>query len=217
MKARFDELLPFYVNGTLDDDERVFVEQWLSEHPAAQGELRWARSLRQRVLEDLPPVGSEVGLDKAMARIRAERPRAASAAPSLLQRARDWLAALVPQPVRGPALAAALAVVAVQGVWIGTLVSERDDAWSEERAVPKGNASVEPASYLKLNFKPDARETDIRMLLIDVQGSLAAGPGQLGDYYVRVPKARLDAALSQARASAIVDGVAVFDALPAKP
>ena len=38
---------------------------------------------------------------------------------------------------------------------------------------------------LKVSFAPDAKEADIRLLMIQVQGELAGGPGQLGDYYLR--------------------------------
>jgi hypothetical protein len=220
--SRFDELLPFYVNGTLGDDDRLFVERWLREHPGADIELRWARSLQQRLQEDAVAVSSEVGLERALQRIRAERPKTARAAAvspvspvSPLQRARDWLASLVPQPMRGPALAAALAVVALQGVVIGSLMSERE-AWDAVRS-PKPSVTAESGPYLKVNFKPDAREADIRLLLIAVQGSLAAGPGQLGDYYVRIPKAQLAAATAALQASAVVEGVSVVDALPGRP
>jgi hypothetical protein len=217
--SRFDELLPFYVNGTLGEDDRLFVERWLHEHPSADVELRWARSLQQRLQEDVVAVSSEVGLGRALQRIRAEQPKAAPAALvsplSPLQRARDWLASLVPQPMRGPALAASLAVVALQGLVIGSLMSERD-AWDAVRS-PKPSVTVESGPYLKVNFKADAREADIRLLLIGVQGSLAAGPGQLGDYYVRIPKARLAAATAALQASAVVEGVSVVDALPGRP
>jgi len=70
--------------------------------------------------------------------------------------------------------------------------------------------------YLKVNFKADAREADIRLLLVEVNGSLAAGPGQLGDYYVRVPTTQVTALADKVKASAIVDGVAVVDALPVR-
>ncbi len=76
---------------------------------------------------------------------------------------------------------------------------------------------VEQGPYLKVNFKGDAREADIRMLLVEVHGSLAAGPGQLGDYYVRIAAPQLDAVTDKLKASAIVDAVAVVDALPARP
>jgi hypothetical protein len=218
--SRFDELLPFYVNGTLGDDDRSLVERWLREHPGDEAELRWARSLQQRLQEDVVAVSSEVGLERAMQRIRAERPtekpKAAPAAlVSPLQRLRDWLASLVPQPMRGPVLASALAVVALQGVVIASLMSERD-AWDAVRG-PKPSVVAESGPYLKVNFKADAREADMRLLLIGVQGSLAAGPGQLGDYYVRIPKAQLAAGTAQLQASAIVEGVSVVDALPGRP
>jgi hypothetical protein len=214
--TQFDELLPFYVNGTLGDDDRPLVERWLREHPSAEVELRWARSLQQQVKEDVVAVSSEVGLERALQRIRAERKQAApTAVVSPLQRARDWLASLVPQPMRGPVLAGALAVVALQGVVIASLMSERD-AWDAIRS-PKPSVVAESGPYLKVNFKADAREADIRLLLIGVQGSLAAGPGQLGDYYLRIPKAQLAAGTAQLQASAIVEGVSVVDALPERP
>ncbi len=178
--------------------------------------MRWARSLQQRLQEDVAAVSSEVGLERALQRIRAERPQAAPAAGvSPWQRARDWLSSLVPQPMRGPVLASALAVVALQGVVIASLMSERD-AWDTIRGA-KPSVIAESGPYLKVNFKADAREAEMRLLLIGVQGSLAAGPGQLGDYYVRIPKAQLAAATAQLQASAVVEGVSVVDALPGRP
>jgi hypothetical protein len=55
------------------------------------------------------------------------------------------------------------------------------------------------------------------MLLVEINGSLAGGPGQLGDWYVRIPEARITAAASAVKASPIVDGVARVDALPERP
>ena len=218
MKPRFDELLPFYVNGTLSAADRAWVEGYLDEHPSARAELQWYESLRTRLREDVPAVSSEIGMEHALRRIRTESPAAQGArrpaAPSPLERLRGWLAAIVPQPMLRPAFASAMAVVALQAAVIATLVVERDDP-SEVRALRA--SVVEKGPYLKVNFKADARETDIRMLLVEVHGSLAAGPGQLGDYYVRVPEQQLPASSDKLAASAIVDAVAVVDALPARP
>ena len=218
MKARFDELLPFYVNGTLDDADRAWVDTYLRDHPGAAAELRWYQSLRTKLQEDAPAVSSEVGLDRVLHRIRTEGPSPVlprrAAAPSWWDRARDLFASIVPQPVLRPALAAAVAVVALQALVIVQMSDEADES-AQLRSIPGSVAEQGP--YLKLNFKPDAREADIRLLLVEVQGSLAAGPGQLGDYYVRVPAARLEAATQAMRASGIVDGVAVVDGLPARP
>jgi hypothetical protein len=222
MKPRFDELLPFYVNGTLSADDRSWVETYLSEHPVARAELQWYESLQTKLREDVPAVSSEVGLERAMQRIRTEGPvpagarRAAVAPPaaSPFARVRDWLASIIPQPMLKPAFAGALAIVALQAVVIGALIGERDDSTEMRTMKP---TVVEKGPYLKVNFKADARETDIRMLLIEVRGSLAAGPGQLGDYYVRVPEQQLSGITDKVAASAIVDSVAVVDALPDRP
>lgn len=217
-KQRFDELLPFYANGTLADDERSFVETWLREHPKSRAELDWYRSLQTKLRDDVPAVSSEVGLERAMARIRAERSpqttRQARPEPGLGERVRGWLAALMPQPLLKPALAGALAVVVAQAVVIANLSGERDDS-TEMRAVKP--TVVDQGPFLKVNFKTDAREADIRLLLVQTGGSLAGGPTQLGDWFVRVPESRLTAVAEQMKASPIVDGVAPVDALPARP
>ena len=162
-------------------------------------------------------MSSEVGLERALHRIRTEGPKPAlprrAAPPPWYERASAWLGALVPQPLLKPALAAALAVVVVQAGVIGHFAGEDDT--SQLRAVP-GTGVVEQGPYLKVNFKPDAREADIRLLLVQSGASLAAGPGQLGDYYLRVPAEQFAAAQAALTASPVVDGVSVVDGLPAR-
>jgi hypothetical protein len=218
MKSKFDELLPFYVNGTLAEADRAFVEDYLREHPTANAELRWYQSLQTKLHEDVPAVSSEVGLERAMQRIHSERqaPQRSARGASLYERLYAFFASITPQPLLRPALVGALAVVAVQAGIIFHIAGVNEDASSELRAL-KASTVVDTGPYLKVNFKPDAREADIRLLLVEVNGSLAAGPGQLGDYYVKVPAAQVDASGGKLKASAIVEQVAVVDALPAKP
>jgi hypothetical protein len=215
MNSRFDELLPFYVNGTLNEADRAWVDAYLREHPDADAELRWTDSLQRKLRDDVPAVSSEVGMERALKRIHSEGPlpmRARrAAAPSLADKLREFFASLVPQPMLKPALAGALAVVFVQAVVIANLADEVDEA-SEIRAMQ--GSVIEKGPYLKVNFKPDAREADIRLLLVEINGSLKAGPGQLGDYFVSVPEAQIAAVTQKLEGSGIVDAVAVVDALP---
>jgi len=212
MKSKFDELLPFYANGTLDEADRAWVDAYLHEHPQSAAELQWYRSLQDTMRRDTPAVSAEIGLARVMAKIRAESaPRRAAARPGFGQRLREFFASITPQPLLKPALAGALAVVVVQGFVIANLAGSRDD--SQIRAVKP--TVVEAGPYLLVHFKADAREADIRMLLVEIDGSLAGGPGQLGDWYVRIPEARIAAAQQKVSVSPIVDGVARVDALPA--
>jgi hypothetical protein len=153
-----------------------------------------------------------------MQRIHAERPAAArrAAGPSWMDRLRDFFASITPQPLLRPALVGALAVVAVQAGIIFHIAGQNEDESSELRAL-KATSVIDKGPYLKVNFKPDAREADIRLLLVEVHGNLAAGPGQLGDYYVKVPAAQISASGDKIKASGIVDSVAVVDALPPRP
>lgn len=216
--TRFDELLPFYVNGTLSAADRAWMEDWLRDHPQDAAELDGCSSLQARIRDDVPAVSSEVGLDRALGRIRREGPapqRARRAAqPGLFERAGQWLSSLLPQPMLKPALAGALALVAVQGVVILQMAGQDDDA-SLMRSLP--GQAIDDGTFIKVNFKGEARESEIRLLLVEVHGSLAAGPGQLGDYYVRVAAAQADAAADKLKASTIVDAVARVDGLPARP
>jgi len=217
MKDRFDELLPFYVNDTLDDTDRAWVDTYLREHPKSAAELQWYRTLQDTMKRDAPAVSAEVGLDKVMARIRGERAparAAAKAAPGFIERLREFFSSITPQPLLKPALAGALAVVVVQGIVIANLANKPDDSTEIRAHRP---TVVDPGPFLRVNFKADAREADIRLLLVEVDGSLAGGPGQLGDWYVRIPEARITAAADTLKSSAIVEGVARVDALPVRP
>ena len=56
MNERFEELLPWYVNGSLGAEDRAWVDAYLEQNPDARDELAWFRSLQQRVQENAPAV-----------------------------------------------------------------------------------------------------------------------------------------------------------------
>jgi hypothetical protein len=202
MKQRFDELLPWYANGTLDDADRAWVDQYLAEHSEARAELDWYRSLSRRLLDSAPAVPETLGLAKAMTLIRGDRP-------TFSERVSAFFAALGVRPV---AAFAGLTIFAVQGGLILNMVnSAREDA-SEIRALRASTTDEGP--MLKLNFAPDAKEAEIRHLLMSVQGRLAGGPGQLGDYFVVVPRGKEAAIADQIKSNPIVSAVSLAPGLP---
>jgi len=85
-----------------------------------------------------------------------------------------------------------------------TSVEEQINQASEYRAVPQAPVSY---SYLEVYFKPDAREVEIRKLLTRLNASIADGPGEFGQYRVKVKAGAVQDAISKIQASGLVDSV----------
>ena len=47
MNERFEELLPWYANGSMGAEDRAWVDTYLEQHPEARSELDWYRSLQR--------------------------------------------------------------------------------------------------------------------------------------------------------------------------
>ncbi|MDM0108100.1 hypothetical protein QTH97_24340 [Variovorax sp. J22R24] len=202
MSERFEELLPWYANGSLGPEDRAWVEAYLEQHPEARGELDWYRSLQARVQECVPAVPPTIGLARAMRLIQGDRPTFA-----------ERVSAFFGNFGMRPSYAmAALAVVAVQGGVIVNLLGDARENADEIRAL--NAVRVEEGPMLKISFAPDAKEADIRMLMVLVHGELAGGPGQLGDYYLRVPAGSEAAALARVQAAPIVQAASLAPGVP---
>ena len=228
MDRQFLELLPWYANGTLPDAERAALEDVLKRDARAPTELAWLQQLQQRVQADAPEVSDEIGFERTMRRIHAEAAaeqaaiskataaqaaaapkvaRAPASTPTLTERIRGWFDGMR----LSPAFAMAVLVIVVQAGFIFKLAGNDND-YEQVRSLP-GAASV-GGQLFRVAFKPEASETDIRMLLVAIQGNIESGPGQLGDYYVRVPADVALSSGSQMKAAPIVESVLTVDAVP---
>jgi anti-sigma-K factor RskA len=199
---RFEELIPWYANGTLSAEDRAWVDAYLERNPEARSELDWQVSLQTQIRESAPPVPSTIGLARVMRQIEGERP-------TLTARISAFFGNFGMRP--GYAMAT-LALVVVQAGVIVNLVGDVRDNAEEIRALHA--TGVEEGPMLKISFAPDAREADIRMLVVQVQGELAGGPGQLGDYYLRVPAGSEAAALARVQAAPIVQAASLAPGVP---
>jgi hypothetical protein len=203
MNERFEQLLPFYVNGTLGAEDRAWIEAHVAEHADARTELDACRSMQSRIVHSGPSVSPTIGLDRVMTRIRGEQP-------SLVDRIAAFLGL---SGMRSATVFAGLAIIAVQAGVIFSLMQDRPEDDLAGLRAPRATA-VEDGPMLKVNFAPDAKEADIRHLLMSVQGRLVGGPGQLGDYFVVVPAGKEAALADQVRQSPIVQAVTLAPGLP---
>lgn len=161
-------LLPWYVNGTLSEEEHRRVEVYLETSPDARSEVAFLRALRRQVKEEradttpgeLGP--GELGLKRIQRRIAQEH---RSARPS----AAWW---------RPAAIAAALVILVQSAVLIET--------WQGVGTVMPAGGERRAGAVLQVTFAPDATEQEIREILQAIEGSLDGGPGALGVYRIRL-------------------------------
>ena len=218
MRRRFAELAPWHVNGTLSQADRAWVEDYVRSHPKAAAELQWYASLQEKIKADVPQVSPEIGLDRLLNRVHVEKRRVAkrrtdNAIERMLTPVRDFAASLFLRPAYAYA---AVALVVVQAGVIGALFVEQRNT-EQEYADYRSIATV-PATgpVLRVSFKTDARESDIRQALVDIGGTLVGGPGQLGQYIVKVPAQRIELAANTLRSNSAVESVDIAAAPPVR-
>ncbi|WP_374446166.1 hypothetical protein [Stella sp.] len=186
-------LLPWYVNGTLDADDRRRVEAALANSAELREELELLRSVSAAVVAstDAQPEPDPAGFERLMARIDAEPQRAAAgvtARGGFALRLGQWL-----QASWKPAMAAAAVVIAVQAAAIVALVGDRAGGDYRTASGPATAAAGE-ARFL-VGFADGAALADIRALLERADAVIVKGPTADGYFVVA---AQGDAAQAQA-------------------
>ncbi len=167
-----DELLPFYVNATLEGEERIRVEAHLEHCACCRQEVDFLRTLRA----GMQAGASATAPETAWPRLRRALRQTGTTRPS-----RRWLPA---------ALAASLLVIVAQTA----LLLNRPESGGYTLS-----GSTLSGEVVQLRFDPSATEADIRRVLQAVEGTLIDGPGALGVYRVRLASPAADGRSIEAR------------------
>ena len=190
-EAQVRELLPWYVNGTLDDSHYGKLESHLALWPHLRAEVAWLTQLREQVRQPLYDVAVQpspsAGLGTLMSRIHAEQS-----------------GKVVPlhskQPVRAvaprwfpAAMGIAASIILAQAVVLVSLTGQP----GRDALTPLSGGTAAVGTLLQMTFKPTATEARMRQALAAVQGEMVSGPGALGVYTVRVPEGQGPAALQK--------------------
>ena len=192
---RFSELLPFYVNDTLNQDELAWMESYLASHPELKNEKRFVERLAKLSQETASPIPEQERLERFLNQWREERP-----SPSLLQRVKAWLQGPIRMPA--PVLAAVAMLVVAQSVIIGSLMSD----FGQEAASRGGRADCIASPRIRVVFNPDAKHLEIVLLLRKLEMTVQEGPSEIGEFWLTAPKGRLvEEAQAMLRSSAVVE------------
>ena len=161
-----DVLLPWFVNGTLESEERELVERHLADCKVCSREVEWLRELHSACAVAAGPGGSP-GVSHLHQRLM-DAPTAVQMA--ACQRVRPWSGALI---------AAQLAVILV----LGALVVGSD----EPRAPYRTLSAAASSASLVVVFDPAATESDFRRSLRAAGARIVDGPTQANAYLLDVP------------------------------
>ena len=158
----FDELLAWYVNGTLTAKEHHDIEQHLETCVRCQKEIALLQKIRTQIKADKPDAPGDFGLHRLMRDIQRKQ--------------------TTPAHKRGgwqPSLAAAAIIIVIQGIVLMNLF------YQPAPIAPRGGPSTQ-AVVLQVKFSSNATEQQIRDLLQKIHGTLVGGPGALGIYRVQL-------------------------------
>jgi anti-sigma-K factor RskA len=184
-----DVLLPWFVNGTLEGDERAFVEQHVSRCGRCQREVEWLRGLHAACIAGEAAPGAAPALRNLRRRLE-EPPRGRGPVSSLRQlwsRARPWSRWLI---------AAELAAVVALGAWLLPAA----DGPALYRTLGAGTGSVATSGNIVVVFDPTTPEADLRRILRQAGARIVDGPTQANAYVLDVPGRRQEQALQALRA-----------------
>lgn len=182
------QLLPWYVNDTLDPDEKAMVDAHLADCAECRAELAAEQALAADVAA--LPIDVEHAWSMLSDRIDAAGPprRLAEPVPFLRRKvAMGWA-------LGGPLAAAAAVAFAV-----AIVPDAPSPAGQTYRALGSASA-VQPGNALVM-FRPDARDGDLRAALATAGARIVDGPTVSGAYVVRIAPERRAQALAGLRAA----------------
>jgi anti-sigma factor RsiW len=181
-RQELSELLPFYLNGTLDGEERARVEAGLADDAALRADLEFLKVVQAETLaRDAGTSPGEFGLARLVRDIDIERGQTAPQ-----RSARLWKLAT----------AACFALLLASSA---LLVTKPDTML---RLAGGGAVAVHEGPVFTVAFVEAATEAQIRDLLLSLDLEIIGGPSALGLYTVVGPEdanaPRIAAALSAA-------------------
>lgn len=202
----FETLLLKYHRDELTDQERAWLHGYTATHEAARLDVTLVDSLPDALQACTPAAHSRVGIDRVMQRIANSSPTSKS----FLSQISDWLGGTV----SSKAFAGACAVIALQFGLFGALVHNASESETESTQFRAAQTAAVTHVAVRVNFKENTTERDMRFLLVSNGARIVAGPTQLGSYFLTVRKGGEQALAQALNTSPLIVGVQVDVQLP---
>lgn len=179
------DLLPWYVNNTLSEDERKQVEALLESSEEARQELAFLQSLSQEINTEELPEFSELGWRRLQKNIKSSGPESAQGEFKQTEATgnefkRSWWM---------PGIAAAALVVMTLQIGIFTQMHSDNETrlLSQEQPSLQGQLQ-EPHWIVQLEFNEEIPWGDIVTLLDNIDARVIDGPSSIGLIRVAIPE-----------------------------
>jgi len=193
---RVQEALPWFLTGTLDEDERSLVEQHLAGCAGCRADLEEQRVLRAglRTQEAMPDEAP------ALARLLERLDAAGAAADHRSARPRwpigRWFGAVAALP-RWASVTLALQCIVLAGLAWSMWPVDRTAASFHTLAA--AGSAFDARGNLVVVFDPDARVRDVQAVLAGSRARVVDGPLASGAYILDAPPAGLAATIQWLR------------------
>lgn len=184
---RIWDLIPWYVNGTLPSEERRAVEEHLTGCLRCREEEELCRATREALAAagEVAPSPHPVQLARLLSKVDdLEAGRGAGRRP--------FLAALRAFLIPANPMRAFLAVqLAITVLLVALLVwqQRQPQAQALYRTLSAPEAPRGDTARVRVLFKEDATEREIRELLLRLEGEIVSGPSAFGTYTIEIPTA----------------------------
>ena len=213
-RKRFSELLPFYVNDTLDAPDLAWMESYVSGNADAQKEYQFEKLLRETTrstVSQRTEAEREASLLAELRRARSETPWWRRLLGDALP-AQGGTSGALAIPI--PAFVLVAVLVIGQAIYIGATSMRGTETHVYRNIV----APCAVGPQLRLIFKADAKNVDVVLLLRDAEASITAGPSATGEIWVVLPAgASVNTVQATLRSSPIVQSVVVSGASSKSP
>jgi hypothetical protein len=207
---RTQELLPWFLNGTLEGDEAQQVEEHLRGCPACQAELECLTVLRSDYVHtELAPEAQAAFarlrpslMDEATSGSRAPRRAAPPRAKARRAPVQGWAAARLASVPVWIKLTLAAQFALILGLGWQALQADRGPLAYHPLSLAGGPERA--AGSLVVVFDPNAAQHDVVRILHACGGRVVDGPTESNGYVVAVPDGALNVALTRLRAEPAV-------------